>query len=137
MKRLLIAALMSLISNAYCRIAFCKYLDAYANAMAWLGFVQSKRAQDLPDASERNQGVCAAFAVERNGQSKIWRRARSRTRLKGISCAETDSAHPVACLGVRPNGHSHRLSLPISRTPWLRPRLVQTERPGAVLRCIP
>ena len=37
------------IFNMCCQIALCKYLDAYVNAMARAGFVQSNGAQDLLD----------------------------------------------------------------------------------------
>ena len=54
------------VSNARRRFVFCKYLDAYANAMTWVSFVQSKRTRDLLVSAERSSGF-PSVRVERKG----------------------------------------------------------------------
>src|SRR5258708_725143 len=56
------------ISNVCCRIALCKYLDAYVNATTGVSSPQLNRAQDFLDAAEQNTGVSATFRMESKGR---------------------------------------------------------------------
>ncbi len=75
------------ISNMCCRIAFCKYLDAYVNAMARVSLVQSNRAREFPLRSGGKE------------EGEVRRPVRVRAGLTGLSCTETNPAHAVTYFG--------------------------------------